>query len=351
MHRSKVPEGHTVLPAVWQTMRQKRDAKTGAIKKYKARLSIDGPRMKSGIHYHETYSPVASWNSVRMLLTLTAVHGWYTKQINFVQAFAQTPVERTLYKIPAGIDLEDGTNPINYVLKIHRNIYGQKQAGRVWNKFLMWKLIDELGFKQSKVDECVFYRGSTMYALYTDDSLLAGPNKQEIDNIIEGLKTKAKLAITVDGDLADFLGVTSSEGATVPYTYRKQPHLIDQILEDLQLIGDKIKPKSMPAASSKDLMRHLKSPRFDDSFNYRLVNGKLNCLEKATRSDITRGAPVRTIRVRSQKGTRGCRTLVVTLPLWNARQGNYPASDVEQGSRGACRCQFLWGLGSGDRCR
>ncbi|KAI2512019.1 hypothetical protein MHU86_2307 [Fragilaria crotonensis] len=222
-----------------------------------------------------------------MLLTLTAAHGWYTKQIDFVQAFAQAPVERTLYmKIPAGIDLEDGTNPNDYVLEIHRNIYGQKQAGRVWNKFLVRKLIDELGFKQSKVDECVFYRGSTMYVLYTDDSLLAGPNKQEIDDIIEELRTKAKLAITVEGDLADFLGV-NIERRIDGTIHLSQPHLIDQILEDLRLIGDKIKPKSTPAASFKVLMRHLESPRFDDSFNYRSVIGKLNYLEKATRSDIS----------------------------------------------------------------
>jgi hypothetical protein len=148
--KSEVPQGEIILPAVWQ-LKRKRDAKTGAVKKYKARLNIDGSRMRHGVHYNETYSPVASWNSVRMLLTLTAVHGWHTKQIDFVQAFAQAPVERTLYmKIPSGVELEDDSDPRDYVLMIHRNIYGQKQAGRVWNKFLVDKLINDLGFKQSK---------------------------------------------------------------------------------------------------------------------------------------------------------------------------------------------------------
>ena len=162
VHRSEVPSHQTVLPAVWQ-MRRKRDAKSGKIKKYKARLNIDGSRMRKGEHSDMTYSPVASWNSVRMLLTLTALHGWHTKQIDFVQAFAQAPIEKTLYmKIPAGVELEDGSDPKEYVLKLHRNIYGQKQAGRVWNQFLVTKLVKELGFKQSKVDECVFYRGETL---------------------------------------------------------------------------------------------------------------------------------------------------------------------------------------------
>jgi hypothetical protein len=170
IRKSEVPEGQIILPAVWQ-MRRKRDARTGRIKKYKARLNIDGSRMRRGVHFNETYSPVASWNSVRMLLTMTAVHGWHTKQIDFVQAFAQAPVERTLYmKVPAGVKIEGGGDAKDYVLKIHRNIYGQKQAGRVWNKYLSNKLVNELGFKQSKVDECVYYRGKTLYVLSTDDS-------------------------------------------------------------------------------------------------------------------------------------------------------------------------------------
>ena len=286
VHKSEVPSDQTVLPAVWQ-MRRKRDAKTGEIKKYKARLNIDGSRMRKGEHYDMTYSPVASWNSVRMLLTLTALHGWHTKQIDFVQAFAQAPIEKTLYmKIPKGIDLECNSDPKDYVLKLHRNIYGQKQAGRVWNQFLVSKLVNELNFKQSKVDECVFYRGKTLYVLYTDDSLLAGPDKREIEKIIEELQTKANLQITVEGDLADFLGVNIDrrQDGTIHLT---QPHLIDQILKDLRLDDDKINARSIPAASSKLLARHSKSPSFDDSFNYRSVIGKLNYLEKATRSDIS----------------------------------------------------------------
>jgi hypothetical protein len=125
-----------------------------------------------------------------------------------------------------------------------------------------------------------------MYVLYTDDSLLAGPNKREIVDIIEELKMKAKLAITVEGDLADFLGV-NIERRNDGTIHRTQPHLIDQILEDLRMNNKNVKPRTTPAASSKLLARHLESPKFDDSFNYRSVIGKLNYLEKATRSDIS----------------------------------------------------------------
>jgi hypothetical protein len=43
----------------------------------------------------------------------------------------------------------------NYVLKLEKNLYGQKQAGRVWYLHLKKNLI-KLGFKPSEFDECLF---------------------------------------------------------------------------------------------------------------------------------------------------------------------------------------------------
>lgn len=284
MPKSELPKGATVLPAVWQ-MKRKRDIKTQRIKKHKARLNIDGSRMQKGVHYDETYAPVASWNSIRLLLTMTAVHKWHTKQLDFVLAFPQAPVDRDIYmKIPKGFELDQG-NSADYVLKLHKNVYGQKQAGRVWNKYLVNKLVKELKFVQSKTDECVFYRGSTMYVLYTDDSILAGPDEAEINQIIKEMK-KVKLDITVEGGLEDFLGINidRKKDGTIHLT---QPHLIDQILKDLRLEDENVTTKDTPASSSKILRRHTDSEPFDGSFNYRSVIGKLNYLEKGTRSDIS----------------------------------------------------------------
>ena len=122
-----------------------------------------------------------------------------------------------------------------------------------------------------------------MYVLYTDDSILAGPNLDEINKAIEDIK-RAKLDITVEGDLQDFLGINieRKKDGTIHLT---QPHLIDQIVKDLNFQSN-TKPKSTPASSSKLLSRHSDSPDFDGSFNYRSVIGKLNYLEKGTRPDI-----------------------------------------------------------------
>ena len=150
----EVPEGATILPAVWQ-MRQKRNIRTRQVKKYKVCLNIDGSQMQQGIHYDQMYARVTSWNSIWTMLILTALHGWKTKQINYILAFPQAPVKREIYmKIPRGFTIKEG-NLNDYVLWLHQNIYTQKQAGHVWNQYFLNALVNKVGFTQSTVNECV----------------------------------------------------------------------------------------------------------------------------------------------------------------------------------------------------
>ena len=277
--RDKVLEGEKVLPMVWQ-MKRKRDIRTRAIKKYKARLNVDGSRMEQGKHYDKSYAPVVRWSSIRLLLILAACLNWHTSQIDYVQAFPQAPAERELYlKIPAGFEVEGGDNS-KYVLVMKKNVYGQKQAGRAFNTFLD-KRLKGIGFKPSKVDDCVYWKGSVMYVLYTDDSILAGPSRELVDQAIKDIKG-AGLDITEEGDIQDFLGVNINrkEDGTISLT---QPHLIDQIINDLRLQGAGM--KDCPA-QKKILGRYAESQPHDSSFNYRSVLGQLGYLEKGSRPDI-----------------------------------------------------------------
>ena len=281
--RSHVPEGVPVLPAVW-AMRRKRRIATREIYKWKARLNIDGSKQVKGVNYWETYAPVASWPTVRLLLTMVIQKNWPTRQIDYVMAYTQADVEhdQMFMQIPKGFDL-DGANAKDYVLKLNKNLYGQKQAGRVWNKHLVRKL-KSIGFKQSMIDECVFYRGQCIYVLYTDDSILTGPTDEDLDQVIADMKA-AKLDLTVEGDISDFLGVNIDRkpDGTIHLT---QPHLIDSIMVCMRLQEDIGKVKNIPAAASRILKAHKDSLPHDGSFNYRQVIGKMLYLEKSTRPDI-----------------------------------------------------------------
>jgi len=282
-HKSQVPEGATVLPAVW-SMKRKRRIATNEVYKWKARLNIDGSKQVKGVNYWETYAPVASWPTIRTILMLVIAKGWHTRQIDYVLAYTQADVELdNLYmKIPRGFNVPEGPNE-EYVLKINKNVYGQKQAGRVWNEHLVIRL-QQIGFKQSMADPCVFYRGSCIYVIYTDDSILAGPNSKELDEVTKEMQD-AGLEITVDGDICDFLGVqiTNLPDGTVSLT---QPRLIDQILKDMRLDHKGVSAKETPAPISKILTKHSKSEPFDGHFKYRSIVGKMLYLEKSTRPDI-----------------------------------------------------------------
>ena len=280
LSRSQVPKNERVLPAVW-AMKRKRRIATGEIYKWKARLNLDGSKQIKGQDYWETNSPVANWSSIRLLLIMSIVNKWHTRQIDFVQAYTQAEVEKDMYmEIPRGFNVSEKGD---FVLKIHKNIYGQKQAGRVWNNHLVDKLI-QIGFKQCDHDPCVFTKGQNIYVLYVDDSILMGPNPKELDSLIQQMRD-ASLDLTVEGDVSDFLGVNVEykKDGTVHLT---QPQLIKSILEELHLMRDDVKGKNVPAATSKLLTSHQDSEPFDEHFNYRRVIGKLNYLERSSRPDI-----------------------------------------------------------------
>ena len=109
-------------------MKSKRYIKNRQIKKWKARLNVDGPIMKKGIHYEKLHSPVSGWSSIRILLIILELEVWKTIQVDYVQYFPQAPIEKDLYlKVPAGFQVEDGDNN-DYELKLHRKIYGQNNT-------------------------------------------------------------------------------------------------------------------------------------------------------------------------------------------------------------------------------
>ena len=66
------------------------------------------------------------------MLALVLLNGWHTKQIDYVMAYPQAPVERQMFMaIPSGYTVKDGKPGVEYVFEVTRNIYGQVQAGRV----------------------------------------------------------------------------------------------------------------------------------------------------------------------------------------------------------------------------
>ena len=58
------------------------------------------------------------------------------------------------------------------------------------------------------------------------------------------------------------------------------------MLDNLNLRKENVKGKTIPMAESRIIHGHPKSERFDQSFNYRSIIGKLGYLNKGSRPDI-----------------------------------------------------------------
>ena len=59
----------------------------------------------------------------------------------------------------------------------------------------VWKLI-KMGFKENAHDNSVFYQGECIYVLYTDNTLLFGADKTEVQRVTRDLLRK-NLKLTV----------------------------------------------------------------------------------------------------------------------------------------------------------
>eukprot|EP00804_Cyclotella_cryptica_P009455 CCRYP_017778-RA/>CCRYP_017778-RA protein AED:0.29 eAED:0.29 QI:0/-1/0/1/-1/0/1/0/174 len=164
-------------------------------------------------------------------------------------------------ELPPGIETKHG-NSKDYVLKLFANLYGRKQAGRVWNQYMVDKLC-EIGFQQSLIDECMFYRDDIIFIMYIDDGLFFGSDDDTLSLLIKKLRDSG-LNIEDQGHPADNVGVNIKKACDGTYEF-SQRALIDAIIDDVN-IGDSY-TKPAPAKVTLQLHAFRDSPKFQGTFN------------------------------------------------------------------------------------
>ena len=135
-----------IVPNHW-VMKLKRSP-DGELKRVKGRLVLRGdPQEYEG----DTFSPVASWATVRAFLVISAVTKRTTCTIDFSNAFVQSPLpedEPVWMHIPRGFKSDKGPE---YCLKLVKSLYGHKRAPQLWFDHSS-AAFRKLGLKQSKFD-------------------------------------------------------------------------------------------------------------------------------------------------------------------------------------------------------
>lgn len=162
----------------------------GDISKYKARLVAKGFSQQYGIDYQETFSPVVKFDSIRTVLSLAASQDMHIAQFDVKSAFLYGELSEELYMEQAPGFVVN--KQAHLVYKLHKSIYGLKQASRVWNhKFT--RFLETFHLQPTTADPCVFTsktQPQLFLILFVDDGLICCPDASRVHSLVAYLKSE-----------------------------------------------------------------------------------------------------------------------------------------------------------------
>jgi hypothetical protein len=136
-------------------------------------------------------------------------------------AYPQAPIECDMYmELPQGIQVSEGDSNDYVLLKLLKNIYGQKQVGRVWNAYLVDKL-SSIGFKASLIDDRVFYCKDIILMVYVHDGIFLGKDNNQLKQVIKEIQGTG-LKIEDKGHPADYVGVNIKKMSDGSYKFTQR---------------------------------------------------------------------------------------------------------------------------------
>ena len=199
-----LPRGHRAITLKW-VFKLKRD-EAGAIVKHKARLVARGFVQQEGIDYDDAFAPVARMESVRLLLALAAQEGWGVHHMDVKSAFLNGDLKEEVYvHQPPGFVIPGKEGK---VLRLHKALYGLRQAPRAWNAKLD-STLKGMGFEQSPHEAAIYRRGNGGNALlvgvYVDDLVITGTKDAEVAAFKEEMKATFQMSDL--GPLSFYLGI------------------------------------------------------------------------------------------------------------------------------------------------
>jgi histone deacetylase 1/2 len=201
------PPGQNIIGSRWVfKVKHKAD---GSVDKFKARLVAQGFTQRYSVDDLDTFSPVVKPATIRLVLAIAMPRDWSVRQLDISNAFLHGVLEETAYmRQPPGF--EDPQHP-DYVCKLHKSIYGQKQSPRAWYSRLS-DMLQQLGFSAAATDMSLFvfsHGGITIYLLvYVDDIVIASSCPDASASLIQRL---SKVFPVKDlGPLHFFLGIEAS---------------------------------------------------------------------------------------------------------------------------------------------
>jgi hypothetical protein len=209
-----------ILPGTWAYRRKR--SPDGEIKKYKARYCVRGD-LQEGVF--NTYSPLVSWSTVRVLLAFALTFGWTTCSIDFASAFVQAKLKDPVWiHLPRGFRSARGDG---MCLRLVKSLYGLSVAPRLWFEHLRDGLL-AVSLTQSKYDQCLFYGPDILVACYSDDCPIVAKNEAAVERFLSALRARG-FEFTKEEGLFEYLGIKLERNDEKKTFTLTQTGLIDKI--------------------------------------------------------------------------------------------------------------------------
>lgn len=306
-NRSDVIQGRWVF-------RTKTDV-DGNIIKYKSRWVVRGFQQKDGCNVTDTFASVVKPMSYKILFSIAANLDLEIEQMDVKTAFLNSPIDEEVYveqphgfEVASSSDMEqmkqellsktiNGTDAtqstfifprkkrttVKLVCKLDKALYGLKQAPRAWYKTLLL-FMNQAGLKPLMSDYAVFanQNRSLLVAVYVDDLLIFGKNKQQIQNLKEQLHQRFQM--TDLGPAHLYLGMQITRNRSKRILYLDQKKYIHIVLERFNMTS--CNAVSTPMETGLKLLPRKDQASPKETNEYQKLMGCLEYAAMATRPDI-----------------------------------------------------------------
>ena len=260
VQRHQLPVGAKVLKTGWRLLRKRT---RGIITRWKARAYCCGYSQLPSAHYdpHDISSPTPRAATFRMLVATGVERGLTLWSGDTSLAFLHADVDREIWikAFPKGeiIMPEIFSGSPDQMLKLHKSLWGLKQASNLFFKALRGHLLGTMGFSPAGGDRCLYFRakdkdgkilrdydpnedrpGVTMCYLltYVDDVAAATTDRETWLEVVDEIKKK--FAFRDEGPLENFLGIEIDEADDGGVVLRHCAK-IDRIAEACQVLKGK----------------------------------------------------------------------------------------------------------------
>ena len=273
----KLPEDSSVVGSMF-VLTIKRNAVTGRIERYKARLVALG-NQQSAKSYDDIKSQTARSSSVKLLIAIQAKIQGYSMVLDVKGAYLKSKVkkekgENLVIKLPDG-----------RLKTLHKYLYGLKQAGKEWQMNICNTLVTN-GYKPTS-DPLVFYKRSGTNRIYmsihVDDFYVVSNTTEMLDDLYQLLTNEYNDVTRKSGDLLTYLGMAIKKDEKTGNITISQPAYIDKMLAAAGMENCKgIATPMAVSQSDNDKLQNI----YVDKINYLKLVGLINYLASYTRPDL-----------------------------------------------------------------